>query len=242
MGSDNKRKSLGGWMERRSERKAEAARPAHAEAEEQLRELSTQWRRGISSHVSGLRPRLDMAHDNVRGPDDAKVTLVQYGDYESTACKAAEPVIKSLERQFGADMRTAWRHFPIADAHPHAVAAAVATMAAGAQGRFWDMHDSIHRGETDLHGDISLAPDSLRSMAKRLDMDMERYDAEIAEGVHLTHVFEDFNSGVMSGVNGCPTFFVNEHRLDWDFDVATLEARLTEAVAAADEAAAAAPA
>ena len=75
-------------------------------------------------------------------------------------------------------------------------------------------------------------------MAERLDLDMDRYDAEIADGAYLTHVFEDFNSGVMSGVNGCPTFFVNERRLDWDFDVATLETTLTEAVTEFDKAAA----
>lgn len=232
MGSENDGRS---WKERRSDRRAEAAKPPHEEAEEQLKTLSSQWRRGIVSNVTGLRPRLDLEHDNVRGPEDAKVTLVQYGDYESTACKEAEPVIKRLQHQFGSEMRTAWRHFPIADAHPHAVGAAAATLAAAAQGRFWDMHDSIHSGDTDLHGNISLTPASLRSKAKRLGLDLDRYDAELADGVYLTHVFEDFNSGVKSGVNGCPTFFVNEQRLDWDFDVATLEARLTQAVAKVDE-------
>ena len=239
MGSGNDGK---GWRERRSDRRTEAAKPAHGEAEEQLRTLSSQWRRGIVSNVTGLRPRLDLVHDNVRGPDDAKVTLVQYGDYESTACKAAEPVVKRLQRQFGGDMRTAWRHFPIADAHSHAVGAAVATLAAGAQDRFWDMHDSIHAGDNDLRGDIALSPGELRSKAKRIGLDMGRYDAELADGVHLTHVFEDFNSGVMSGVNGCPTFFVNEQRLDWDFNVATLEERLTQAVATVNESADPAPA
>lgn len=241
MGSeDNDRKSQGGWMQRRSDRRAEAAKPAHGEAEEQLRVLSTQWRRGIVSRVTGLRPRLDLEHDNVRGPDDAKVTLVQYGDYASNACRTTAPVVSRLQRQFGGEMRTCWRHFPIADAHPHAIGAAVATLAAGAQGSFWEMHDSIHVGEADYSGKVNLDPGSLRSMAKKLDLDMDRYDAELADGVHLTHVFEDFNSGVASGVNGCPTFFVNEQRLDWDFDVATLEARLTQAVAHVDEQAAAA--
>jgi protein-disulfide isomerase len=180
--------------------------------------------------------------DHEQGPATAKVTLVEYGDYESNACRAAAPVIKGLQRQFGDDMRTAWRHFPIADAHPHSVGAAVAVLAAGAQGRYWDMHDMMHLGELSIGGKIDLAPKTLRAMAARLDLDMDRYDAELADGIHLTHVFEDFNSGVLSGVNGCPTFFVNERRLDWDFDVTTLEDTLTRAVTAFDVAAAAATA
>jgi protein-disulfide isomerase len=88
---------------------------------------------------------------------------------------------------------------------------------------------------------MDLTPGALRSLADRLDIDMVRYDAEIADGTYLTHVFEDFNSGVASGVNGCPTFFINERRLDWDFDVATLESTLTRALAVANEPAASAP-
>jgi protein-disulfide isomerase len=229
--------SDGGWRQRRSDRRAEAARPAHQEVEAQLRELSSQWRRRTASHTTGLRPRLDMEHDHVRGSDDAKVTLVEYGDYESVSCREAAPVIQRLQRQFGDDMRSAWRQFPIADAHPHAVGAAAAVLAAGAQGQFWEMHDRMHSGELSIHGKIDLSPKTLRAMAARLDLDMDRYDAELADGAHLTHVFEDFNSGVLSGVNGCPTFFVNEQRLDWDFDVTTLETTLTRAITVFDEAA-----
>jgi protein-disulfide isomerase len=235
MGSTTERKPPAGWLRRQMDRRGGSSEAAHADVEAQLRKLSAQWRRGIVSHVTGLRPRLDLAHDNVRGPSDAKVTLVQYGDYQSNACRAVAPVVRGLESQFGDDLRVAWRHFPIADAHPQAVGAAVATLAAGAQGHFWQMHDRIHVSEPDHTGKPDLTPGALRSVAGRLKLDLERYDAEIAEGIHLTHVFEDFNSGTVSGVNGCPTFFVNGRRLDWDFDVATLEATLTRAVAAADE-------
>jgi protein-disulfide isomerase len=228
-----------GWFQRRNDRRAHAAQPAHEDVEAQLRALSTQWRRGIVSHATGLRPRVDLAHDNVRGRDDAKVTLVEYGDYESNSCRAAAKVVGRFERQFGDDLRMAWRHFPIADAHPRAAGAAAAALAAGAQGRFWEMHDAIHVSELDYHGKPDLSPGALRSTAASLDLDLDRYDAEIADGVHLTHVFEDFNSGVLSGVNGCPTFFVNERRLDWDFDVATLESTLARALTVAEEAEAA---
>jgi protein-disulfide isomerase len=228
MRSDTDRRS---WRLRRSDRRAEAARPAHSNVEAQLRTLSTQWRRNIPSHVTGLRPLLDLEHDSVRGSADAKVTLVEYGDFESESCKAAVPVIRELRARFGDELRVAFRHFPIADAHPLALGASVAALAAGAQGSFWAMHDRVWASEVDL------SPKTLRSMATKLDLDMERYDAEIAGGDHLTHVFEDYKSGIFSGVNGCPTFFVNERRLDWDFDAATLESSLTRAIAVVDEAA-----
>ena len=238
MGSTTKRSS-GGWRQRRTDRRALAAETAHTEVEEQLRKLSSQWRRGIVSNVTGLRPLIDLEHDNVRGASDAKVTLVEYGDYESTACKATAPVVRDLQHQFGDDLRMAWRHFPIADAHPRSVGAAVSALAAGAQGQFWEMHDRLHYSEADHTGVVDLTPGALRSIAAGLDIDMDRYDTEVADGTHLTHVFEDFNSGVTSGVNGCPTFFVNERRLDWDFDVSTLADTLSRALAVADEAGAA---
>jgi protein-disulfide isomerase len=239
MGTKTEGKSRSGWFQRRNDRRALADQPAHEDVEAQLRALSSQWRRGIASHTAGLRPRVDLAHDNVRGPDDAKVTLVEYGDYESNSCRAAAKVVRGFERQFGDDLRMAWRHFPIADAHPHAAGAAAAALAAAAQGRFWEMHDTIHTSERDYAGKPDLTPGALRSAAAGLDLDLERYDAELADGVHLTHVFEDFNSGVLSGVNGCPTFFVNDRRLDWDFDVATLESTLARALTVAEEAEAA---
>jgi protein-disulfide isomerase len=241
MGSTTKRRLPGGWRQRRSDRRTLAAETAHTEVEAQLRKLSSQWRRGIVSHTTGLRPLIDLEHDNVRGAGDAKVTLVEYGDYESNTCKATAPVVRDLQHQFGDDLRMAWRHFPIADAHPRAVGAAAAALAAGAQGHFWQMHDRLQYAEADHTGKVDLTPGALRDIAARLDIDMDRYDSEIADGTYLTHVFEDFNSGVASGVNGCPTFFVNEQRLDWDFNVGTLADTLTRALAVANEAAVAAP-
>jgi protein-disulfide isomerase len=238
MASKTEGTSPAGWFGRRNARRALAAETAHTEVEEQLRKLSSQWRQGIVSHVTGLRPALDEEHDNVRGAADAKVMLVEYGDYESSACRAAVPVIRDLRKQFAPDLSMAWRHFPIADAHPHALGASVATLAAGAQGQFWEMHDSVHYADPDHTGKVDLTPGALRTLASRLELDIERYDAEVADGTYLTHVFEDFNSGVASGVNGCPTFFINGRRLDWDFDTGTLEATLTRALAVANDAAA----
>lgn len=187
-----------------------------AEASDQLGELSRHWRRHISSHTVGLRPHFDPDRDHVRGSAGAKVTLLEYGDFMAPSCREAAPVLRGLERHFGDDLRFAFRHFPIADAHPMALSVAVAAEAASAQGEFWNMHDRIFISE------FGTAPDALRRHAREMDLDLDRYDADIAGGAHVSHVFEDFNSGTHSGVNGAPTFFINGARLDWDFQSATL--------------------
>jgi protein-disulfide isomerase len=187
-----------------------------AEASDQLSELSRVWRRHISSHTTGLRPHFDPDRDHVRGSSDATVTLLEYGDFLAPSCRQAAPVLRSLGSRFGADLRFAFRHFPIADAHPLALSVAVATEAAGAQGEFWGMHDRIFSSE------FGAEPSALRRIAKELKLDLDRYDTDIAGGAHVSHVFEDFNSGTLSGVNGAPTFFINGARVDWDFQPETL--------------------
>jgi protein-disulfide isomerase len=151
------------------------------------------------------------------------VTLVEYGDYQSQACVTAAWDLAALGRSFNGELRFVFRHFPIGDAHPLALRAAVAAEAAGAQGRFWEMHDLIYGR------DQGLEPALLRNLAKDLRLDLERFDSELADDTHLRHIMEDFQSGVDSGVNGTPTFFINEQRLDWDFQIATLKAALEHA-------------
>jgi protein-disulfide isomerase len=206
---------------------ADATQLPDAEASDQLAELSRQWRRQISSHVTGLRPHFDPDRDHVRGSADAAITLLEYGDFMAPSCKEAAPVLRALSSRFGTDMRFSFRHFPIADAHPLALSVAVAAEAASAQGEFWGMHDLIFRSE------FGTEPRALRRHAKDLKLDLDRYDADVAGGTHVEHVFEDFNSGTSSGVNGAPTFFINGARLDWDFQPATLGNALAEAMAVA---------
>ena len=124
--------------------------------------------------------------------------------------------LEKLRKRFDGKLRLAFRHFPIGDSHPLALHAAEAAEAAGAQDRFWEMHDLIYGR------DQGLEPALLRKLAKSLDLDLERFDSELANETHLRHVMEDFQSGVDSGVNGTPTFFINDERLDWDFEMATL--------------------
>lgn len=149
--------------------------------------------------------------DHARGPDDAPVTLVEYGDYECPHCGAAHPVVQLALRQLGDQLRFVYRHFPLAEIHPNAEPAAEAAEAAGAQGRFWEMHDALFEHQH------ALQPRNLAALAMALELDAERLTRELLAHTHLDAVREDFLSGVRSGVNGTPTFFINGARYDGDW-------------------------
>ncbi len=176
----------------------------------------TQWEAVLVLPVSEER-------DHIHGPADAAVTLVEYGDYECPYCGAAYPIVKEVQAQLGERLRFVFRNFPIVTSHPHAEQAAEAAEAAGAQGEFWQMHDLLYERQSRL-GD----PD-LRSYAEELGLDVGRFDAELAGHVHAPRVREDFMSGVRSGVNGTPTFYIDGVRHDDSYDVDTLLAALERA-------------
>lgn len=165
--------------------------------------------------------------DHIAGPDDAAVTLVEYGDYECPYCGMAYPVVKNAQRALGKDLRFVFRNFPLAEAHPHARVAAQAAEAAAAQGKFWEMHDTLF-----VHQD-ALGPEDLVAYAETLGLDTGRFLRELKSGTYEKRVREDFRSGVRSGVNGTPTFFVNGYRYDesWANAEAFIEA-LREAASA----------
>jgi formate-nitrite transporter family protein len=148
------------------------------------------------------------AHDHIAGPDDAPVTLVEYGDYECPYCGMAYPVVKAMQRELGSRLRFVFRNFPLAESHPHARHAAEVAEAAAAQGKFWEMHDMIyeHQGALD---DADLV-----RYAESLELDGERVSRELEAGTYRKRMRDDFRSGVRSGVNGTPTFFINERRYD----------------------------
>jgi protein-disulfide isomerase len=181
---------------------------------------STQWEPMLSVPVSEDR-------DHIQGPADAAVTLVEYGDYECPYCGAAYPIVKRIQRQMGDHLRFVFRNFPIATSHPHAEAAAEAAEAAGVQGRLWEMHDLLFENQRHL------TDADLRSHAQSLGLDLVRFDDELARHVHADRVREDFMSGVRSGVNGTPTFFINGMRHDDSFDFDTLLAALERAAPSA---------
>jgi protein-disulfide isomerase len=163
--------------------------------------------------------------DHVDGPGDAPVTLVEYGDYECPYCGMAYPVVKAVQRSLGSQLRFVFRNFPLAEIHPHARHAAQAAEAAAAQGKFWEMHDAIFEHQHHLEDD------ELAGYAESLGLDGSRVRRELEEGTWAKRVSADFRSGVRSGVNATPTFFINGERYDgsWESEealVGALMARL----------------
>jgi protein-disulfide isomerase len=141
--------------------------------------------------------------DHYLGPSHAPVTLVEYGDFECPNCKQAAPAVKLLLKRFTGRVRFIWRQFPLEEVHPHALQAALASETAAAQGKFWPMHDLLFDNQQHLK------PPQLRHYAERLELDVVRYDADMADTVYLQRVREDIQSGTQSGVRATPTFFLN---------------------------------
>ena len=162
--------------------------------------------------------------DHMQGPPDAPVTLVEYGDYECPYCGEAYPVVKAIQKRLGDQICFVFRNFPLAEQHPHAEEAAEAAAAAGAQGKFWEMHDLLYENQD------ALEPEDLVQYARALKMEAKRFVLEMREHLYAERVREDFRSGVRSGVNGTPTFFINGARHDGPFDLASLLAAIEEAV------------
>jgi protein-disulfide isomerase len=179
---------------------------------------TTQWDAALTMPVSESR-------DHIQGPADAAVTLVEYGDYECPYCGAAYPIVKEAQGRMGNRLRFVFRNFPITTSHPQAERAAEAAEAAAGQGAFWEMHDLLYENQNHLRDE------DLRSHAERLGLDLERFDRELAERTHAERVHEDFMSGVRSGVNGTPTFYINGARHDDAYDIETLVAALERAAA-----------
>lgn len=146
--------------------------------------------------------------DHCLGPDHAPVTLVEYGDFECPYCRRAHPLVQGVIRYLGENLRFVFRHFPLAEAHPHSLHAAEAAEAAGAQGKFWEMDDMLFR-----HQD-ALEDEDLIMYAAKLGLDFQRVSQELAAGTYTKRVRDDFRGGVRSGVNGTPTFFINGYRYD----------------------------
>jgi protein-disulfide isomerase len=156
------------------------------------------------------------ATDHAIGPAQARITVVEYGDYECPNCKQAAPVVKLMLAEFGHGVRFVYRHFPLEEVHPHALNAAEAAEAAGAQGKFWPMHDLLFERQH------ALKANHLREYAERLELDMTRFNAEMKDTVYLQRVREHQQSGAASGVRATPAFFLDGRIQDVSFGVKTL--------------------
>ena len=141
--------------------------------------------------------------DHRLGASHAPVTLVEYGDFECPNCKQAAPAVKLLLARFAGRVGFVWRHFPLEEVHRHALQAALAAEVAAGQGKFWPMHDLLFDNQKHLK------PPHLRGYAQQLELDLRRYDADMADTVYLQRVREDIEGGTASGVRSTPSFFLN---------------------------------
>jgi protein-disulfide isomerase len=169
---------------------------------------------------------VDPDRDHVRGPIDATVTVVEYGDFECPYCGQAEPVVRELLQEFG-DVRYVWRHLPLNDVHPRAQLAAEAAEAAADQGAFWEMHDLL------LGNQDALRPNDLIAYAEQLNLDVQRFTNGLREHAGAPRVAEDVDSADLSGVSGTPSFFINGRRHHGAYDIAALSAAVRTAGARA---------
>jgi protein-disulfide isomerase len=161
--------------------------------------------------------------DHMQGDADAAIVLVEYGDYECPHCGHAYPIIQRVQKHFGNQLAFVYRNFPLNEIHPTAQAAAETAEFAGANGRFWEMHDGIFENQA------SLSPQLLLALAVKFDLSESDLEAALSSGQYTQKVKSDFIGGVRSGVNGTPTFFINGQRHDGPFEyedlVAAIEAR-----------------
>lgn len=152
--------------------------------------------------------------DHSRGPEDAILTVVEYGDYQCPYCGQAYVIVEKLARTFASSLRLVFRNLPLADVHPHAQAAAEMAEAVGLQDKFWPMHDMLYENQK------SLGDDALRTYAKNVGADLDRVEEALASGAPRARVEADLEGAIRSGANGTPTFFVNGVRYDgsWFYD------------------------
>jgi protein-disulfide isomerase len=154
--------------------------------------------------------------DHSLGPLEAPVTLVEYGDYECPYCADAHSLIKSILQAMGPMLLFVFRNMPFNEVHPYAQFAAEAAEAAGAQGKFWDMHDAIYEHQSEFGSAL------VNKLARRLKLDMTRFDADMQARQFRTRVKNDFMGGMRSGVASTPAFFINGKRYEGSVDERSL--------------------
>lgn len=163
-------------------------------------------------------PRLQIPineQDHIIGRQDARVKMVEYADYECEHCRLVYHNIVQLQERLGDDFCYVYRHLPISTLHPHAQLAAEAAEAAGAQGKFWEMHDALYLHE-------GLEREDILGYAAEIGLDLDQFQRDLEENKFADKVREDFNSGIRSGVNGTPTFFINGERYDGAWNIESL--------------------
>ncbi len=166
-----------------------------------------------------LKPAVSKT-DNVQGNEKALIELVEYGDYQCPHCGHAYPIVKKIQKALGEKLLFVFRNFPLQEIHPSALLAAVASEAAARQNKFWEMHDLIFENQNNL------SEQNILALAKHLKLDSKKFEKDLEDEKLLDKVNADFESGVRSGVNGTPTFFINGVKYTGSWEYADLLAHL----------------
>jgi len=157
--------------------------------------------------MSILKPEVN-EKDHAQGPESASIEIVEFGDYECPHCGEAYPVIKKIQKIFGNQIRFVFRNFPLSESHAYAYPAALASEAAAVQNKFWEMHDAIFENQNRINEDL------FKALAKNIGLNEEAFERDIESNDIIKKVEDDFESGMRSGVNGTPSFYVNGHKFD----------------------------
>ena len=170
----------------------------------------------MRTEIVKLTLAVNSDRDHIQGPTSAAATLIEYGDYECPYCGQAYPIIKEIQRRLGNKLRFVFRNFPLTEIHLHAQHAAEAAEAAAAQNKFWEMHDYLYEHQQ------ALDEEHLEKYAAKVGLDLGRFNNDMSTHAHAGRIREDFLSGIHSGVNGTPTFYINGIRYNDSWDLETL--------------------
>ena len=162
--------------------------------------------------------------DHIQGSPTARTTLVEYGDFQCPYCGLAYPVIKNLQKEFGKKLRLVFRHFPLSNSHPMALSAAIASEAAARQERFWEMHDMIYEQQA------ILSPYAFIEFATELGLNMAQFKMDLQDKTLAETVESHFESGVRSGVNATPSFYINGYKYNGGYDYDSLYIAIEESL------------
>jgi protein-disulfide isomerase len=158
----------------------------------------------------------------MQGLTNAPITLLEYGDFQCPYCGAAYPIVKELQKAFAKELRLVFRNFPLTNVHEFALSAAVAAEAAGRQQRFWEMHDLIFEHQS------RLSPRVWIEFAQSLKLNVPVFKMDLQDQKLEQKVEADFESGVRSGVNGTPSFFINDKKYEGSYDFRSLADAIKE--------------
>ena len=150
--------------------------------------------------------------DHVSGNPEASVELVEYGDYECPYCGNAYPIVKDIQQRFGNELKFVFRNFPLRKIHPNAFDAAMATEAAGVQHKFWEMHDLVFENQKFLNRE------NIFQFARQISLDLERFQEDMQQKKLADKIEKDFETGLRSGVNRTPTFFINGEKYEGSYN------------------------